>query len=154
MAGARDLLLPGPVHTDPPRGYPQALCGRSAQLVRAEITRDGAALLGSRRHLLPAIVPPGGPPEALLAGFPTPCAPPQTLGPGLAPHWEDRAGQHTHSPAYGVGGGASGHAHSPAAAPPPQPHPKWTKERTTVFTGKEMESSRCQSPFLLIPSQL
>lgn len=112
---------PGTVHSDPPQGNGQALCGCSAQLVHAEIMRDGAA--SAARHSASRGRRGGGPPEALLAGFPdTRC--PCTHPPPRALHWKNRAQQQTHSPAYWARGGASGHALSPAAAPPPLPHPR------------------------------
>lgn len=78
--------FPGTVHTDPLGGDGQALCGCSAQLVCAEITRDGLALLGSGRHLLPAILPAtGGVRRHCWPAFRTLRAPAQTLVPGLAP---------------------------------------------------------------------
>lgn len=122
--GPGTCRFPGTVHTDPLGGDEQALCGCSAQLVCAEITRDGVALLGSGRHL-PAILPArGGVRRPCWPAFRTLRAPAQTLVPGLASGGsEDREQRHTHSPAYWVGGGASSHAHSPAAAPPPRPHP-------------------------------
>lgn len=110
----------GTVHSDPPQGDRQALCRCSAQLVHAEIMRDGVA--SAARHS--ASRRRGYPQRRCWPAFRTLGALAHTLHPGLALHWKDRAQQHTHSPAYWARGGASGHALSPAAAPPPRPHPR------------------------------
>lgn len=78
--------FPGTVHTDPLGGDGQALCGCSAQLVCAEITRDGQRETPAACH--PACHGRGA--EALLAGFPDTTCPCTDPGPRAGSRWLGR----------------------------------------------------------------
>lgn len=141
---------PGTVHSDPPQGDGQALCGCSAQLVHAEIMRDGAA--SAARHSASRGRRGGDPQRRCWPAFRTLGALAHTLHPELSTGRTEPSSKRTVPP---TGLGAERPA-TPSARQLPRllcRTPEWTGERTTVFTGKEMKSSRCQSPFLLTSSQ-
>ena len=163
----RTLALPLPGH-GPHRpfggggGDQQVLCERSALALRGEITREGSAMLGSGRHLLPAFLPPWAPQRRSWLAFQSPTAPAPTptrtdsqpglsLPPAPPPGGQSPAGRAL--PAPGVRGRRARPHPKPCSCPASSPTPPNGPGRPQCLQEKKCSHGGVKVPFcLFLPS--